>query len=422
MQTAGFPRLHAWFIRRRTEILARLAQEMAAHSPLLPPRARPGELWQAPEQLLGGFLLALAEARGEALADPVGEVLLARVRADLPLVEALAVVGVVRRIFLRLVVAAVAEGVEDAAAAVTFLDEAFDRAATHVAALHGDALARARTALEQSEEQHRWLWQSLPAMMHSIDAEGRLCMVNDRWLATLGYAPEEALGRRSSEFLTPESARYAREEVLPAFYRTGRCDNVLYQMVCKDGRVIDVMLSAIAERDATDKVVRSQAVLIDVTERRHAEETTRRGAMQEELIRAQQSMLRALSTPLVPLGEGMLLMPLVGAVDRARATQIQVALLEGVQAHAAAVAILDVTGVPAMDEAVSESLATAAKAVRLLGAHVFVTGLSAAAARTLAMRGVELGGVSTHATVRDGIAAARRRIEQAAPRRPLQPA
>jgi anti-anti-sigma regulatory factor len=118
----------------------------------------------------------------------------------------------------------------------------------------------------------------------------------------------------------------------------------------------------------------------------------------------------------------MLLMPLVGAVDRARATQIQVALLEGVQAHAAAVAILDVTGVPAMDEAVSESLATAAKAVRLLGAHVFVTGLSAAAARTLAMRGVELGGVSTHATVRDGIAAARRRIEQAAPRRPLQPA
>jgi PAS domain S-box-containing protein len=161
--------------------------------------------------------------------------------------------------------------VAGAAAAATFLDEVVDDAATRVVALHSEDLARAKAALEQREEQHRWLWQRLPAMMHSIDSQGRLCMVNDRWVATLGYLPEEVLGRHSAELLTPESARYAREKVMPVFYRTGRTDNILYQVVCKDGRVIDVMISAIAEHDAAGNVVRSQSVLLDVTERLRVE-------------------------------------------------------------------------------------------------------------------------------------------------------
>ena len=538
MQTAGFSSLNAWFTARRTEILDRIEQELGARHPLLQQSAPPEQLRAMRGRFFDGFLLALRERRSDVLAEPLGVVLLARIQAGLSLEEALSIVGIVRRIFLRPLIQAVTENVEGADTAATFVDEVLDLATTRVAALHAESLARAQAALVHSEDQHRWLWQRLPAMMHSIDAEGRLCMVNDQWLATLGYTAEEVLGRRSSEFLTPESARYAREEVLPAFYRTGRCDNVLYQMICKDGRLLEVMLSAIAERDATGKVVRSQAVLLDVTERqrveralqesesryrdlvelspdgvavlrkgrilyinrsgartlgyedsaalvgreitefspaaerdglrarvaqvearrgpikaqgdaflardgrvvrvetvgapvlyegapalqivfrdvterRHAEEAARRSAMQEEVIRAQEEMLRALSTPLVPLGEGLLLMPLVGTVDRARAEQIRTALLEGVAAHRAAVVILDVTGVPAMDEAVVGAVVGGARAAKLLGAHVLVTGLSAAAAQALVSLGVELGGIVTYANVRDGIAAARRRIERA---------
>ena len=121
-------------------------------------------------------------------------------------------------------------------------------------------------------EKYRSLYNNTPVMMHSIDRQGRLISVSDCWLNKLGYAREEVLGRDSVEFLTPESRRYAREVVLPAYFKTGGCWDVPYQLVKKDGQTMDVLLSAIAERDASGAVVRSLAVLIDVTERKQVED------------------------------------------------------------------------------------------------------------------------------------------------------
>ena len=103
-----------------------------------------------------------------------------------------------------------------------------------------------------------------PTMMHSIDSSGRIVLVSDLWLAKLGYTRDEVLGRHSAEFLTPESRDYAVREVLPAFFRTGRCDNVEYQMVHKDGRVIDVLLSGYLDHDSSGGPM-SIAVITDVT-------------------------------------------------------------------------------------------------------------------------------------------------------------
>jgi diguanylate cyclase (GGDEF)-like protein/PAS domain S-box-containing protein len=130
---------------------------------------------------------------------------------------------------------------------------------------------RAAEALRQSEEKYRTLYLRTPVMLHSIDAEGRLLSVSDRWLQRLGYTSDEVLGRPSIEFLTEESRRFAREEVLPAFFATGSCEDVPYQMVASDGSVVDVLLSATSERDAGGSVVRSLAVLVDITEQRRAD-------------------------------------------------------------------------------------------------------------------------------------------------------
>lgn len=109
--------------------------------------------------------------------------------------------------------------------------------------------------------------------MHSIDAEGRLIGVSDHWLKTFGYTAEEVLGRKSVDFLAPESQQYAREHVLPEFFRSGSIVDIPYQFIAKDGRVFDVLLSATSERDADGQVVRSLAVMTDVTERKHAEQS-----------------------------------------------------------------------------------------------------------------------------------------------------
>jgi PAS domain S-box-containing protein len=130
-------------------------------------------------------------------------------------------------------------------------------------------LAAERNA--SSEQRLRRLYEATPAIMHSIDTKGCLLDVSDRWLAWLGYRRDEVVGRRSSEFLTPASQAHARDVVLPAFFRTGRCDRVAYQFVRRDGTLLDVLLSASLERDDRGEPVRSLAVLEDVTEQMRLE-------------------------------------------------------------------------------------------------------------------------------------------------------
>lgn len=137
----------------------------------------------------------------------------------------------------------------------------------------------AEQALAQTESRNRMLYESTPAMLHSIDTTGRLLNVSNTWLETLGYERHEVVGRPSVEFLSAESQHRARIEVLPGFFATGRCDNVAYQMIRKDGSAIDVQMNAVLERDAQGKPVRSLAVMQDVTERNRTaaslDETTR---------------------------------------------------------------------------------------------------------------------------------------------------
>lgn len=109
-------------------------------------------------------------------------------------------------------------------------------------------------------------------MLHSIDISGRIVSVSDYWSEVLGYRREEAIGRRLTRFFTEESRRYAEEIVFNEFFKTGFIKDVPYQFVKKNNETIDVLLSAIADRDENGHIIRTLAVSIDVTERKRAEE------------------------------------------------------------------------------------------------------------------------------------------------------
>ena len=135
--------------------------------------------------------------------------------------------------------------------------------------------------LRRSEERYRRLYHKTPALLHSVDTTGRLVNVSDYWSDALGYSDEEVMGRKLTDFLTPESRRHAEAEVLPLFFRTGQAKDIAYQFVKKNGEVVDVLLSAIAERDDQGRIVKSLAVLVDVTTLKRTEEELRRA--QEKL-------------------------------------------------------------------------------------------------------------------------------------------
>lgn len=131
---------------------------------------------------------------------------------------------------------------------------------------------RSVTALQESEAKFRRLYNETPVLLHSIDRNGVLVDVNDYWLKTMGYERHKVIGRKVTDFYTPESRKYAEEVVQPAFFQEGSVRDVAYRFVRKNGELIDVLLSATAERDDEGRVVRSQAVSMDVSERKRAEE------------------------------------------------------------------------------------------------------------------------------------------------------
>ncbi len=146
------------------------------------------------------------------------------------------------------------------------------------------------SALRKSEERYRSLYHRTPAMLHSIDTEGRLVSVSDFWAQALGYEPDEVIGQPLTTFMTPESRRIAEKEMFPLFFRTGFCKDVAYQFRTKTNETIDVVLSAIADRDEEGRLARTLAVSIDVTERKRAEEALQR--TQEELSRYSKDLER----------------------------------------------------------------------------------------------------------------------------------
>ena len=144
------------------------------------------------------------------------------------------------------------------------------------------ALEQRSRDFEEIAARYRSLYNNTPVMMHSIDHDGKLTTVNDYWLEALGYERSDVLGRRSTDFLTEASRRRAIEVNLPRFQRTGVAKDIEYQMVKKNGEVIDVLLSGTAEFDEHGKIDHTLALIVDVTERKR---TDRELGLSEERFR-----------------------------------------------------------------------------------------------------------------------------------------
>ena len=131
-----------------------------------------------------------------------------------------------------------------------------------------DSRRDAMSQLSASEARLRSLYTQTPAMLHSLDTQGRIINVSRQWLLTMGFAEHEVLGRPATDFLTAESGRYASRLIDVALSEPGRVDVSELQMVNANGDILDVLVSAIWESDAQGKPVRRLAVVQDVTEKK----------------------------------------------------------------------------------------------------------------------------------------------------------
>jgi PAS domain S-box-containing protein len=246
------------------------------------------------------------------------------------------------------------------------------------------------TALLAASAQRQAVLDNAVDGIITIEEDGRIASFNPAAERIFGLDVSEAIGRSVGQIIpAPHNDQYRMVGI-------GR--EVTGQRA--DGTSFPLDL-AVGEMRMGDQH-RFIAIVHDLTERKRAAEE--RARLQEQIIRAQAATLAELSTPLIPISDAVVVMPLIGALDDQRMQQVLEALLHGVEQRRARMAILDITGVPVVDAHVANGLILAAQAVRLLGARVILTGIRPEVAQTLVGLGVDLSDIITHSTLQSGIA------------------
>jgi rsbT co-antagonist protein RsbR len=246
--------------------------------------------------------------------------------------------------------------------------------------------------LQTSETRLRAMLDNLPVVVYATDQQGIFTYSDGKALELVGLKPGAVVGLSAFEVYKDFSDIVAHLRIALAG-KTTSYSSVLGQIVFNNW--VTPLL------DTAGVVTGLLGVSFDITAQKQYDQD--RAALQEQVIQAQQAALRELSTPLIPIADGVVVMPLIGTIDSSRAQQVVETLLVGVAEQRATTVILDITGVLVVDTQVANVLLRAAQAVKLLGARVVITGIRPDVAQTLVSLGVDLSGIVTRGTLQSSV-------------------
>ena len=227
-----------------------------------------------------------------------------------------------------------------------------------------------------------------------LDPKGTVLTWNQGAERLKGWKTGEIIGQNFSRFYPPEDLAKGKTEMeLKVALAEGRFEDEGWR-VRKDGSrfwanvIITPLLDKQGELRGYGKLTR------DLTERRKAEEKVKKQA---------QEIMEMATVPVVQVWEGIVLVPLIGMLDSQRTQQLMERLLHRVTETSSPIALLDITGVPAIDTQTAQHLIETISAVRLLGAEVILTGVRPVIAQTLVHLGIDLSNVITRASLSAGL-------------------
>lgn len=369
------------------ELLAAFREQFASFASFAPEDMR-----EAVDTVVEGYLNAMQEHDPEAVMKWIRQRLNVRIHEGSPLEDVIRSVTIYRQNLLRLALQAIAHEVAEAHEATMSLMEVCDMVTASVSVTYRDFLEQYNAELHTFKT---LVDNALDGIAFS-GQNNKISYCNRSFL--------EMTGQKQSVGLFP-ARTVAREEQkrLRDIFKQVAEGGWRGEILCRrsDGSLFPTEISLFPIYDAKGVLQGNAGIIRDISQEKQAEEEQIR--LREQVIETQRAMLQEVSTPLMPLSEHILAMPLVGTIDTTRAQLIMETLLEGITAYQADVAILDITGVRVVDTQVAHALMRTARAVRLLGAQVVLTGIKAEVARTLAGLEADLGDIITVGTIQDGI-------------------
>src|SRR6266568_944654 len=227
-----------------------------------------------------------------------------------------------------------------------------------------------------------------------LDPRGKVLTWNMGAQRLKGWQAEEIIGQDFSRFYPPEEVARGKTTLeLKTAVEQGRFEDEGWR-VRKDGSRFWANVILTALRDEKGELLGFGKVTRDLTDRRQAEEKVKKQG---------QEILEMATVPVVQVWDGIVLVPIIGTLDSQRTQQLMERLLHRVTETNSPVALLDITGVPAIDTQTAQHLIETISAVRLLGAEVILTGVRPSIAQTLVHLGISLSNVITRASLAAGL-------------------
>jgi PAS domain S-box-containing protein len=249
------------------------------------------------------------------------------------------------------------------------------------------AQQRVEGALQDSEARHRAILEAALDGIITIDEKATIESLNPAAERLFGYKAAEVIGKNVN-ILMPAPYREEHDTYLSNYLQTGQRKIIgIGREVAgrrKNGTTFPMELS-VSEVFVSGRRI-FMGLVHDVSERKRAEEA-----------------VRELSTPVLPVRDRLLILPIIGIIDSQRALQLTEQLLKSIRAYRAKAVVMDITGVPMVDSKVANHLLQTIDAARLMGAVVIVTGISPEISQALVRIGVDLSRLWTRGDLRGGL-------------------
>ncbi|HXM56674.1 MAG TPA: PAS domain S-box protein [Candidatus Dormibacteraeota bacterium] len=236
--------------------------------------------------------------------------------------------------------------------------------------------------------------EAMPDGIVVSDLDGHIVFVNGQTEALSGYTRQELIGQPVDMLVPTERQPLHRRhraayQAMPVSRSMGAELDIRFRR--KDGTEFpaDIALSPMSA--ATGRII--VAVVRDATERRE----------QERRLRRQRDEILELSTPVIQVWDKVLVLPIIGTLDSARAARLTESLLTQIAEHQAEVVILDISGVPTIDTQVAQHLLRTVQAAQLMGAVSILCGVRPETAQAIVHLGIDLGQLRSRTTLRDAL-------------------
>ncbi len=259
-------------------------------------------------------------------------------------------------------------------------------------------------SLRESEKRYKLALASTNDGFWDWNVETGEVFFSKRYYTMLGYDPSDFAPSFDAweNLVHPDHLARAKQDLDAHFAGKTAVYATEFLAKTKDDQWVWLLSrGGIVERTDDGSPLRVMGTHTDIAERKQA--GVERERLHQELIEAQQRSIQELSTPVIPIMDRILVMPLVGSIDSMRAKHIMRTLLAGIRAHRAQVVILDITGVPIVDSGVAGHLDKTIQAAQLKGARTIVTGISDAVAEAIVDLGIDWNKLDTLSDLQTGL-------------------